>query len=78
MAKTELEIARLDLVNARAAVDALPLIEERAWARVNAARNRLAQEEAELARVLREEIPAGCARVSDLEAQVHLLEQQEQ
>lgn len=76
MAKTELELARLDLVNAQAAIESLPVIEERARARVEDSRARLGLDEAELTRVLETEIPAAHARVKELEAHVTDLSQQ--
>lgn len=74
MTSKRLRIARLDLANARAAVRDLPVVEARALARVEDARERLAAAERELAHVRDVETPATVARVEELTAEVGELE----
>lgn len=69
-----LKIARLDLVNARNAVDHLPAIEAKARAVVADAQARLDAVAAGLDHVLNVEIPATTSRPAELEAEIARLE----
>lgn len=69
-----LRIARLELVNARGAVDALPNVEAAARARLDDARQRLGWAEAELKHVLEVEAPATLGRPGELGAEIAELE----
>jgi hypothetical protein len=73
----QLRIARLNLVNAQAAVADLPTVEERALARVADADARLLAAEAELTHVRAVEMPAVYARVAELETEIATLESEE-
>lgn len=68
-----LRIARLELVNALAAVDDLPTVEARARVRVADAQARLDAASAELAHVLQVEIPAVRGRVDQLKTEIGAL-----
>jgi len=69
-----LRIARLEHVNALAAVDALPAVVSAARERVDDARRRLRWAEDELAHVLEVETPATQGRVADLDREIADLE----